>query len=826
MENQSQIVEEKTQGVVLKDWIYMCLNRWYWFLISVIIMLAGATFYILKTAPIYQRTAKILVKADKKGSSAIDVSDFTDVGFMASNVNVQNELITIQSMDNKMETVRRLNLDVNYTHDGLFRPTTLYEESLPVKVSFLDLTDDQSAALVLKPDKNQVELSDFVFNGESVSKKMTVKLGDTVSTPVGRIVVSKTDYYKNNSWPKINVTRSTMNAACRTLSSKITVAQVNKGADVLSISVSDVIKKRADDIINMLVAVYNGNWLKDKNQITISTSQFINDRLQVIEGDLGNVDDDISSYKSANLLPDVGAVSSMYLGQNREVAKNIVDLENRMNITRYIRNYLASEASHDQLLPVNSGVDNTGIEAQISRYNEMMMRRNSLVANSSTQNPLVLELDEKLAALRSSVIASLDNQITTLNKLIQSAVSTEKNVNAHIAAGPTQAKYLLSVERQQKVKESLYLYLLQKREENELSQAFTAYNNRVIEHPNGGSAPIKPKKSIIILAALLIGLAIPVVIIFLNEQMNTSLRGRDDLKNVKMPFIAEIPLTGEAAAKNNQRKSLMFRGLFGKKKDDLETNTKLAEIVVKAGSRSTINEAFRVMRTNVEFMCKEGTSHVMMFTSYNPGSGKSFITMNFAMSLAIKDKRVLVVDGDMRHCSMSQFVNGPKIGMSNYLAGKIDDVRSTLVPINEKHPNLKVLPVGTIPPNPTELLATDRFSDMIKDLSKDFDYVFIDCPPIDIVADTQIISGLADYTIFIVRAGNLERSMLPELDKLYESHRYNNMCMVLNGTYSHEGRYGYKYGYRYGYRYGNRYGYSYGSYYHDEDDGKSTSAKA
>ena len=771
MENLNQISEEKKQEVILKDWLYMCVNRWYWFLISLVIVMAGATLYILKTAPVYQRTAKLLVKADKKGGSAVDVSDFTDVGMVSSNVNVQNELITIQSMDNKMETVRRLNLDVNYTTDGLFRATTLYDATLPVKVSFLDLTDEQYASLEMRLDNNQAVLSNFQLRGEKMSSpKITVKIGDTVSTPVGRIVLVKTDYFKAKSWPKINVSRSTMNSACRVLSGKIAVTQMNKSADVLSIRVEDVIKKRADDIINMLIAVYNGNWLKDKNQITLSTSQFIDDRLKVIEGDLGEVDDDISAYKSANLIPDVKAVSSMYLGQNREVTQSIVDLNNRMNITRYIRNYLASEASHDQLLPVNSGLNNLGIENQISKYNEMMMRRNSLVTNSSSQNPLVKDLDEKLTAMRSAVITSLDNQIASLNKLMQSALSTEKNVNAHLAASPTQAKYLLSVERQQKVKESLYLFLLQKREENELSQAFSAYNNRVIEHPNGSPVPVKPKKMMIYLFALALGLLIPVGIIFIMEQMNTTLRGRDDLKKVKVPFIAEIPLTCEAAAKSGDRKSLIIRGLFGKKKEDEKVNAKLAEIVVKAGSRSTINEAFRVMRTNIEFMCKEGDCHVLMFTSFNPGSGKSFITMNFAMSLAIKNKRILVIDGDMRHCSMSQYVNGPRTGMSNYLAGKIDDVRSVLVPINERHPNLKVLPVGTIPPNPTELLATDRFADMVKDLRHDFDYIFIDCPPIDIVADTQIISGMADYTVFIVRAGNLELSMLPELDKLYESH--------------------------------------------------------
>ena len=800
---------------MLKDWLYMCLSRWYWFLISVILLLAGATFYILRTVPVYQRSAKVLIKDDKQGGSMGDLSDFSGMGLLRSNVKVNNELIALQSMDLMSETVRRLNLDVNYSEEGLFRPSILYGESLPVSVFFVDMRDDQSAALTLKVKPDGAELSNFVLNGEKVSSKgVTCGYGDTIKTPVGMLSVYKSPSFSKNSSNKINVTRSTINSACRGLSGKISIAQVNKNADVLSISVQDVNKKRADDIINMLIAVYNGNWIKDKNQITISTSHFINDRLNVIENELGDVDSDISSFKSANLIPDVGAVSSMYLSQNQNIANNIIDLNNRLAVTRYIRNYLTSESVHDQLLPVNSGVDNVGIESQIASYNEMMMRRNSLLASSSAQNPLVVELDKKLSALRGAILTSLDNQIATISKLLQSAAATEKQVTSHLAASPNQAKYLLSVERQQKVKESLYLYLLQKREENELSQAFTAYNNRIVEHPNGSPAPVKPRKSMIMLAAFMIGLIIPVGIIFVMEQMNTTLRGRDDLKNVKIPFIAEIPLSGDAALKSS-RKSFFWKLLSAfKKKKENRFEAKQAEILVKAGSRSTINEAFRVMRTNVEFMCKEGDSHVFMLTSFNPGSGKSFIAINFAMSLAIKHKKVLVIDGDMRHCSTSQYVKNPKVGMSNYLAGKVDSVMDLTVPVYEKYPNFKVLPVGMVPPNPTELLATDRFGIMIEDLKKEFDYIFIDCPPIDIVADTQIISDRAEYTIFVVRAGNLERSMLPELNKLYESKRYNNMNLVLNGTYSHEGRYGYKYGYRYGYRYG----YHYGSYYHDDDD--------
>ena len=822
MQENTNNTEQAVSSAQIKNLFYQCLAKWYWFVISVGIVLFGAVFYLLKTTPVYTRTAKLLVKSDSKGRSTGDISDFSDLGVFGSSVNVNNELMTMKSLDVMTEVVRRLHLDMNYSQDGLFRPVVLYDKSLPVTAILVDAPDNMTASFDLKLDKGAVTLTDFVRGDEDLSGKVSAKFGDTVKTPIGLICIEKTDFYKNKKYDKIHIRRSTINGTARSYASRVNVGLAGKNTEVLALFVEDINKSRGDDILNMLIAVYNGNWLKDKNQITVSTSMFINDRLQVIEKELGNVDSDISSYKSENLLPDVDAVSSMYLNQNREANTRINELNNQISITRYVRNYLTNETDNNQLLPVNTGISNGHIESQIANYNTMMLRRNGLVANSSEQNPLVLDLDEKLKAMRHAILTSIDNQLATLNTQLANFQGTERLINARLAANPKQANYLLSVERQQKVKESLYLFLLQKREENELSQAFTAYNTRVIEHPNGSSSPTKPRKTVVLLAALIIGIAIPIAIIIIKEYLNTTVRGRKDLEKLTMPFIGEIPLSisAEEEKKKIKEKRKMLRRSKRKGVEPEQEKGFGGVIVVKHGNRNAINEAFRVLRTNIEFMTKGNESNVIMLTSFNPGSGKSFITMNTALTLAIKNRKVLLIDGDLRHASLSAYIFSPKRGLANFLGGQEKDVHDVIVK-SEEYPTLSYLPVGTIPPNPTELLETELFGETINMLRKEYDYVFIDCPPIDIVADPQIISNYVDRTIFVVRVGLLERSMLPELEELHTSHKYNNLCLILNGGTGGDGRYGYSrygYNYKYGYKYGYGHNYYGHSYYHKEDD--------
>ncbi len=774
MQENTNNAEQAVNSAQIKNLFYQCLAKWYWFVISVGVVLSLTVFYLLRTTPVYTRSAKVLIKSDGKGSSSADIGDFSDLGFFRSGVNINNELKTMQSIDVMTEVVRRLHLDMNYRQDGLFHPVVLYDMTLPVTASIVDAPDNLIASFDIKLDKGAVTLSEFMRGEDELEGKVKTRLGDTVSTPIGLLCVDKTDYYKNTAYDVIHVNRSTIDGTARRYAGAVKITLADKNSDILALSVLDINRKRGDDILNMLIAVYNGNWLKDKNQITVSTSMFIDERLQVIEKELGNVDSDISSYKSENLLPDVTAVSHMYLSQNSEANARINELNNQLAITRYIRNYLTNETSSNQLLPVNTGISNGNIESQIANYNTMMLRRNGLVANSSEQNPIVLDLDEKLKSMRHAILTSLDNQIATLNTQLANYQGTERLINARLAASPKQANYLLSVERQQKVKESLYLFLLQKREENELSQAFTAYNTRVIEHPNGTNAPTKPRKSIILLVALIVGIAIPIAIIVIKEYLNTTVRGRKDLEKLTMPFIGEIPLSisAEEEKKKIKEKRRMLRRSKRKGMEPEQQQGFGGVIVVKHGNRNAINEAFRVLRTNIEFMTKGNESNVIMLTSFNPGSGKSFITMNTALTLAIKNRKVLLIDGDLRHASLSAYIFSPKRGLANFLGGQEKDVHDVIVK-SEEYPTLSYLPVGTIPPNPTELLETELFGETINMLRKEYDYVFIDCPPIDIVADPQIISNYVDRTIFVVRVGLLERSMLPELEELHTSHKYN-----------------------------------------------------
>ena len=798
----------------LQDLFYLCLARWRWFILSLVVTLGIATYYLLSTPNVYQRTASLMIKDDSKSQGiSSDVSSmFADMGLGSAKSNVNNELIAIQSPAVLLETGRRLKLDVDYAIDGGFHKVALYGEDLPVTVDFIGFTDEQSASLKLKLKGNgSYEMYGIVGvnkHGDPVesSDEITGKLGQVVHTPMGKVRVNPAPAYgqfvKDGEAPVLYVTKNNLYSMTDHIKGSLSASLSEEKATVIDLTYKDVITKRAEDVLNTIIAVYRKNWIDDKNQMTISTSHFITERLGVIERELGDVDKNISTFKSNNLLPDVEAAAQQYMQKSSEADKQILDLSSRLAIAQYIRNYLTGKVGKNQLLPSNTGIESPGIEQQIADYNKSQLERNNLVANSSEQNPLVADYDQSLSAMRKSIAASLDNFVVTLKTQLGALQANEAQTTSQIASNPNQAKYLQTVGRQQKVKEALYIFLLQKREENELSKAFTAYNTRIITPPTGDIKPVAPVRRNILLVALVLGLLIPVVVIFVRENMNTTVRGRKDLKNVTVPFLGEIPFS----LSRKDRPTLKQRLMFWKKPKEVR------RIVVKAGKRDIVNEAFRVLRTNFEFMI--GThpeQNVVVFTSINPGSGKSHLAANMAMSLAIKKKKVLLIDGDLRHGSTSMVVGSPGEGLSDYLNGRVSDIHDIICKGEESGlvKYFDILPIGTIPPNPTELLFTPLLEQMIKQVRQEYDYVFIDCPPIEIVADTPIYEQYADRTIFVVRAGLMERSMLPDVEELYKEKKFKNMSLILNGTKTHGGKYGSHYGYGYGYGYG--YNYHYGS---------------
>ena len=786
------MVEKKTpvgkpadDFIRIQDLWSMFVPKWYWFAISLFITLTIAVLYLLSIPPIYTRTAAILVKDNSKSSSSTSaMNDFSDLGIFKSNTNINNELLTLKSPTLMTEVVNRLGLNETFTIRKGLKNVDLYKVS-PVTITFCDKIEVPLSFTIKFSSKEAFAISELEISGEDIGETLSAQMGDSIQTSAGIMIVSPTQEFTDAFiGTSIRYVRGSMRAAVDTYSNALVAELGNEDATIINLSINDTSIRKAEDILNTLIEVYNENWIRDKNQIAVSTSQFISDRLGVIESELGHVDENISSYKSEHLLPDVQAASSLYMAQSAENNKELSTLNNQLSTAQYIRRELNTKQL-DQTLPANSGIVSANIETQISEYNNLVLDRNRLIANSSEKNPLVKNMASSLQSMQRTIIQSVDNLIVSLNTQIRSLRRQEEATTNRLASNPNQAKYLLSVERQQKVKEELYLYLLQKREENELSQAFTAYNTRLITAPRGSMFPTAPRKMNILLVAFAVGLLVPAVGIFMKENMNTKVRGRKDLENLSIPFIGEIPQYS-----GTKKKWWEFKH---RKRQDMKT------IVVNEGNRNIINEAFRVLRSNMDFMAsKDNNQHVFVLTSFNPGSGKSFLAINIAISFAIKKKKILVIDGDLRHRTVSSYVDFPNKGLSDYLNNQIEDWKEIIVSY-KGYTNLHILPIGTVPPNPTELLEDSKLSMLIEALRPEYDYIFIDCPPVDIVADAQIIEKWADRTIFVVRSGLLDRSMLSELENMYTGKRFKNLSMILNGTESTGGRYGYRYGYHYGY---------------------------
>lgn len=792
--------------IQLRDLRAMFLPRWHWFAIALTFTLGITSFYLLLTPTVYTRSASLLIKDDQSsGRNSASSGVLADLDIFQSSSNINNELLILSSPILMTEVVRRLGLNEVFTVQRRLKRVELYDAA-PYSVSRSGKLGKEDASLSFTITANSATdytLTDFAPEGIALDGVKGV-FGKSLRTSQGTITVQRTPHFSVAYVGKeVSYLRGSAEAFGNAYAGGVFAEQQDLKSSIVNISFADPSKKKSDNILRTLIDVYNESWIAEKNQIAVSTSRFINERLAMLERELGNVEDSISRYQSKHLLPSIQGMGERYLTELTETERSRFELDNQMAIAQYIKRELSGKRV-DQPLPANTGLKDAGIETQIGSYNTAVIERNRLISNSSEDNPLVQDLTRALLSQQGVIIQSVDNLIASLNTQLASLQRKNSESQGELAGVPDRAKYLISVGRQQKVKETLYIYLLQKREENELTQAFTAYNTRLITAPHSAGVPSEPRKGILLTIAFLLGLVVPATVIFIKERSNTTVRGRKDLEGLSVPFLGEIPLY----AKPRKRiLGLPFTGALQRRKLQGEDKA----IVVSEGNRNIINEAFRVLRSNLDFMTTgSDNGNVQVITSFNPGSGKSFLTMNLALSFAIKQKRILVIDGDLRHGSVSSYCNAPAKGLSDYLAGRTDDYRALLKP-DAYYPTLHILPIGTIPPNPTELLETDRLTALVASVRSDYDYVFIDCPPIDIVADTQIIEQHSDRTIFVVRAGLLERSMLDELEGIYQEKRFKNLSVILNGTQASGTRYGSRYGYRYGYRYASA------GYYHQNE---------
>lgn len=770
-----------SEALTISDLIKIALANWKWFVLSVLLCL-GVSFYYLKKSPyIYSRSASVLIKDETKGTQLPNAAAaFSEVNMLNLSSTVDNEVLIFKSKRLMIEVARKLKLDITYSRRGKFRDWDLYSTT-PVILTFPEALETSAFSLKVTPlDAKQVLLSDFPkMEGTESVEQLKVNLNDTVNTPVGKLVVTPTLYYTPDYYQiPITVCKANLEAVGLAYNAALQASVASEASSIINLSIADVSARRAEDILNTLIDVYNQDAIDDKNKIAVNTANFINERLIVIEQELGGVESQIADYKSEHNLADISTQTGAFMQTSSRYQQEGVNLENQRTLAVYIRDYLADPAKAGELIPANTGIADVNIEGQIAEYNELMLQRDKLIGNSSNKNPVVMDMNNSLAAMKQTIVRTVDNLIAGLNLKIQNIRGEEERTLKRMAAVPSQQKYVLSVERQQKIKESLYIYLLNKREENALTKSITESNARIIDPAMGSNAPIAPQKQKILLGGLLLGLLIPTVILYILKVSDTCIRWRKDLEDkLSVPFLGEIP-----------------------QRERMKGETK-QPIVVKAESKDAVSEAFRIMRTNLSFMgsTTEHQLQTIMVTSMNVGAGKTFISSNLAMTLALAGKKVVLVDLDIRKGSLSKRIHVHQTGVTNFLSGEVTQVKD-IVTKSDYHENLSVIGKGPVPPNPAELLLSPRLNELVEQLKAMFDYVILDNVPSNMVADAMIVNRVADLTLYVIRAGKMDRRQLPEVERLYTEKKLNNMAIVLNGVSEFHHGYGY-YGY-YGYGYG------------------------
>ena len=764
------------QGLNIVDLFMYLASQWKWFLLSILIC-GGIAWYNYARAPlVYFRSATVIIKdpSNKASTSGLDRFD----NFI-NKVNVANEILQFRSKKLMREVVQRVHADVSYQiKDGL-RNNELYNES-PVLVSLPDALPEQSFSFTMTlKDAKTVTLSDF--SGIEAKPSYEVALNDTVAIIEGMNVVVTATNYLRDSWlnTPIRVQKLPVESMVNYYKNALGIQQEEEEASILTLALKDSSPARAEDVLNTLITVYNEEAIKEKNQVAVNTANFINERLIIIERELGNVESNLESFKQRNQIVDIASSAGMYMTESQKYNADAMELETQLRLANFIKDYLTDPSKETDLIPSNTGISDMNIENQISLYNAAKLKRDHLIDDSSVNNPVVQELNNSLRAMKQSIIRAVDNMIVSLNVKRNDAQNREMRAQDRVTAIPTKERQMLSIERQQKIKEALYLFLLNKREENALSQAMADNNARVIDGAEGSNAPISPNRNRILLLGLLVGIALPGAVCLAILFMDTRVHGRKDIEGVtSVPYLGEIPLDKEAM-KDHRRKVM----------------------AVKEQCDDIVSEAFRILRTNMAFLSKKDKpAQVITFTSFNIGAGKTFIARNLSMSLAYMKKRVVMVDLDIRKGTLSRHFGHYHVGVTNYLSDntvKVDD-------IIQHQEGFDLIPAGILAPNPAELLMDNRLDELMNELRTRYDYIIADNVPVGLIADATIANRIADLTIFVVRAGKLDRRQLPDIEKLYQEKKLKNMALVLNGANPERHGYGYSYGYGYGYGYGTK----------------------
>ena len=794
-ERKDKLGEQSEEQVNIQELLFRYLIHWPWFVISIIICIACAWGYLRLTTPIYNISATVLIKDEKKGGGASMSSDLEKMGlegFVSSSSNVDNEIEVLRSKSLAREVVNNLGLFVTYMDEDEFPSKELYHTS-PVLVS---LTHQEADKLPGRMEINMIlqptgALGVQITVGEKEYRKQFDKLPAVFPTDEGTVAFFANNDTLSAVCPE-NITKERHITAfinrpfsvLKEYVNSLSIAPTSKTTSVVVISLENTNTRRGRDYINKLLEMYNINANNDKNEVAQKTAEFIDERIGIISKELGSTEQDLENFKRSAGITDLSSEAQIALTGNAEYEKKRVENQTQINLVMDLQRYM--KGNEYEVLPSNIGLQDAASAGAIDRYNQMLVERKRLLRTSTENNPTIINLDTSIRAMRTNVQATLDATLKGLQITKEDLACEASRYSRRINDAPTQERQFVSIARQQEIKSGLYLMLLQKREENAITLAATANNAKIIDEALADDNPISPKKTIVYLAALVLGVGLPVGVIYLIGLTKFKIEGRADVEKLtSLPVVGDIPLADE----------------------------KTGSIAVFENQNNLMSETFRNVRTNLQFMLENG-KNVILVTSTISGEGKSFISANLAISLSLLGKKVVIVGLDIRKPGLNKVFNIPKKehGITQYLTNTTANLMDFVQP-SDINKNLFILPGGTVPPNPTELLARGGLEKAIETLKANFDYVILDTAPVGMVTDTLLIGRVADLSVYVCRADYTHKAEFTLINELAENNKLPNLCIAVNGLDLNSRKYGYYYGYgKYGkyYGYGKRYGYGYG----------------
>lgn len=764
-------VEENQEGDI-KNVLQKYARNWKWFLLSISISLILGFVYLRYQTPVYEVSATILIKDDSKGAVRSELSAFEDLGILKNGNNIDNDVEVLRSRLLMTRVVKELKLNVSYFSYGRPIEHERYSNT-PVIIGYTA----NDTALPFQGNWLIYPESDKTFklmDGESEELLGAYRFGDSIAVESGKIIFYTTGAFTASYLNKnFRVLISTVDAAADSYLDALKVAPVNETSNVIVISMRNSLPDKAADIVNNLIKQHNLDAIEDKNEVSKNTASFINERIKYITMELSDVEGEAEQFKTKNKLTDISSEAELFLKTGSQSEMSQVEAGMQLQLVEYMSEDLSKRTNPAEFIPSNLGLQDISIAETIAAYNKLVQERNRLLKNAGEKNPLVESMDVQLLGMKASLKESLDNLKTSLNIRIRELNKQEGGINSKIASVPKYEREYRIIQRQQQIKEALYLYLLQKREETNIALAVTVSNAKIIDAAHSNGNMVAPKRKVIYMLSLLAGVLLPVLIFYLADLLDTRVHGRKDVDRLKLPFLGDIPLSDEKS-----------------------------KIVVSRDSNSGIAEAFRLLRTNVDFMLGSDrpSGKTVFVTSTIGKEGKSFVALNLGASLAISGKKVLLLGMDLRAPKILKYLNlEDKKGLTDLImSGSMQPANYIFKP--KEMEGLDILPSGSIPPNPAELLMNPGIKELFGLLRQQYDYIVVDTAPVGMVTDTLLLNAYADAFVYVVRANYLDKRLLSIAETAFREKRLSNMAVLINGS-DHSKGYGYGYGYG-GYGYG------------------------